>query len=146
MAHSMSCGAPKRRWTPSPSAVSSWSWGPLRLGPRPGSVPPGVLRDPEADAVSSTNWSGLTAPETTAWPEPGLALITVSVRVPVTGFAVNRTPAVAASTMTWTTTASPTSRLLIPLAERYATARSLQSDAQQRRTASTTASAPVTSR
>ena len=69
-------------------------------------------------AVSTTTWSGFTLPETTAWPGPALASMTVSVRVPVTGFAVNNTPALAAATTSWTTTASPTSRCRIPLAER----------------------------
>ena len=69
-------------------------------------------------AVSTTKWSGFTLPETTAWPGPALASMTVSVRVPVTGLAVNSTPALVAVTRSWTTTARPTSRWLIPLAER----------------------------
>ena len=65
-------------------------------------------------ALSTTKWSGLTAPETTASPRPGLASMTASCRRPVTGFAVNRTPATAASTIRWTTTASDTVEGLIP--------------------------------
>ena len=60
--------------------------------------------------LSTTKWSGLTAPETTASPSPGLASITVSCRVPVTGFAVNITPAAVASIIRCTTTASVTRR------------------------------------
>ncbi len=65
-------------------------------------------------ALSTTKWSGLTAPDTTASPSPGLASMTASCRRPVTGFAVNRTPATAASTICWTTTASDTAAGLIP--------------------------------
>ena len=69
-------------------------------------------------ALSTTKWSGLTAPETTASPRPGLASMTASCRLPVTGFAVKRTPATAASTIRWTTTASDTVEGLIPCVAR----------------------------
>ena len=68
--------------------------------------------------MSTTKWSGFTAPDTTASPSPGLASITVSCRVPVTGLAVNITPATAASTSRCTTTASATSPWSIALALR----------------------------
>ena len=42
---------------------------------------------------STTKWSGFTAPDTTASPRPGLASITACCRRPVSGFAVNSTPA-----------------------------------------------------
>ncbi len=48
-----------------------------------------------------------------------------------------------ASTIRWMTTASATVRWSMPLVLRYTTARSVHSDAQQRRTASSTASAPT---
>ena len=93
--------------------------------------------------LSSTKWSGLTDPLTTASPRPGLASMTVSPRRPVTGLTVNITPATAESTIRCTTTASRVSAWSIRLRTRYTTARSVQRDAQQRWTASRTASAPV---
>ncbi|GAA2899130.1 hypothetical protein GCM10020220_105870 [Nonomuraea rubra] len=62
--------------------------------------------------------SGFTAPETTASPSPGLASITLSRRLPVTGLAVNITPATRASTITWTTTASRTAAWSMPFDSR----------------------------
>jgi hypothetical protein len=50
-------------------------------------------------AVSTTKWSGFTAPDTIASPRPGLASITVSPRRPVSGLAVNITAAACASTI-----------------------------------------------
>jgi hypothetical protein len=88
----------------------------------------------------------VTRPETTASPRPGLASITTSFRAPVTGLAVNSTPAVSAAAMRWTTTASFTVAWSSPRCSRYAIARSVQSDAQQRRTASSSASDPTTLR
>ena len=67
---------------------------------------------------STTKWSGVTAPETTASPSPGLASITARRRRPERGSAVNRTPATAASTSTCTTTARRTPRGSIPFAAR----------------------------
>ncbi len=96
--------------------------------------------------MSTTKWSGFTAPDTTASPSPGLASTTASRRLPVTGFAVNSTPATADCTISCTTTASRTTSWSIPLLSRYATARSVHNDAQHRRTASSTASAPTTFR
>ena len=69
-------------------------------------------------AVSTTKWSGLTAPETTDSPSPGLASITASSRRPVTGLAVNITPATCDCTMSWMTTASRTARWSMRLAAR----------------------------
>jgi hypothetical protein len=65
-------------------------------------------------AVFTTKWSGFTAPETIASPSPGLASITACRRRPVRGFAVKSTPAVAAATISCTTTASRTPRGSIP--------------------------------
>jgi hypothetical protein len=95
-------------------------------------------------AVSTTKWSGLTAPETTASPRPGLASMTAWRRRPVTGLAVKRTPATSASIIFWITTARRTARWSMPLVVRYTTARSVHSDAQHRRTASSTGSWPTT--
>ena len=56
------------------------------------------------------------------------------------------TPEASASTMRWTTTAIRTPRGSVSRRMRYATARSENSDAQHRRTRSSTASAPMTFR
>ena len=88
----------------------------------------------------------VTAPLTTASPRPHAAASTISSRAPVVGFAVNMTPAASASTISWTTTASATSAGSIPRRARYATARDVHSDAQQSRTAVSSASSPRTSR
>ncbi|GAA2792694.1 hypothetical protein GCM10020219_074810 [Nonomuraea dietziae] len=69
-------------------------------------------------ARSTTNLSGLTAPDTTASPSPGAASMTASRRRPVTGLAVNITPATSASTIRWSTTASRTAAWSIPLEAR----------------------------
>ena len=69
-------------------------------------------------AVSTTKWSGLTAPETTASPRPRLASMTAWRRLPVTGFAVNRTPETSASTIRCTTTARRTAWGSMPLVAR----------------------------
>jgi hypothetical protein len=98
------------------------------------------------DAVSTTKWSGLTAPDTTASPSPELASITASRRLPVTGLAVNITPAASASTMRWTTTARATVAGSMFRLARYATARSVHSEAQHFRTASSSATASMTFR
>lgn len=145
MTHSTSCGSPRCSWAATPNDASSRSCAPERTGlPPPSPFPEPPFPEPPRPrldcrifpvAVSTTKWSGVTAPETTVCPGPALASMTVSPRVPVTGFALNSTPAVAASTTCWTTTARATSLWRIPLAERYATARSVQSEAQQRRTA-----------
>ena len=83
-----------------------------------------------------------TNPPTTASPRPQAALISTMSRRPVLGSAVNITPAAAASTSSWTTTARLTSAGSMPCLARYAIARAVHSDAQQRRTASSTASTP----
>jgi len=93
---------------------------------------------------SSTKWSGLTAPETMASPRPGLASITSSVRRPVTGLAVNITPATAASSLRCTATARCTARCWMPRWARYTTARSVNSEDQHSRTASSSAFSPTT--
>ena len=54
---------------------------------------PAAARGSAPVAVSTTKWSGLTAPDTTASPRPGLASMTAWRRRPVTGLAVNSTPA-----------------------------------------------------
>jgi hypothetical protein len=69
--------------------------------------------------------------------------MTVSERFPVTGLAVNITPATTASTICCTTTASWTLRGSMAFVARYDTARFVHSDAQQRWTASSTASDPT---
>ena len=58
----------------------------------------------------------MTSPETTASPSPLLASTTTADRSPVTGSAVNITPANSASTISWTTTAIRTSPGSIPCA------------------------------
>jgi hypothetical protein len=72
-----------------------------------------VTRSPD-----TTKWSGVTAPETTDSPSPVLASITQSARFPVTGSAVNSTPAALASTISCTTTASRTEEWSIPFTSR----------------------------
>src|SRR3981189_2840297 len=67
-------------------------------------------------------------------------------RRPVIGSAVKRTPATCAGTIRCTTTASPSARSSTACVVRYDTARSFQSDAQHRRTASRSAASPSTSR
>ena len=69
-------------------------------------------------AASSTQWSGLTAPETTASPSPGLASTTIWLRWPVSGLAVNSTPATLEATICCTTTASRTAAWSIAFAAR----------------------------
>jgi hypothetical protein len=69
-------------------------------------------------AVSTTKWSGLTAPETIASPRPGLASMTAWRRRPVSGLAVKSTPAIVASTISCTATARRTVRGSIPLLAR----------------------------
>ena len=95
-------------------------------------------------AVSTTKWSGFTAPETTASQRPWLASMTAWRRRPLTWLAVKSTPAIWASTMRWITTAGRTVRWSMPLVDRYTTARSVHNDAQQCRTACSTASGPTT--
>jgi hypothetical protein len=68
--------------------------------------------------ASTTKWSGLTAPDTTASPNPGLASMTECPRWPVTGSAVKSTPATCGSSICWTTTASRTVAWSMPLAVR----------------------------
>ena len=67
-------------------------------------------------------------------------------RRPVIGSAVKRTPALWASTIRCTTTASRSPCRSTPCVSRYATARSFQSDAQHLRTASISASSPLVPR
>ena len=59
-------------------------------------------------ALLTVSVSGVTAPETTASPSPQAAVIINSPRFPFTGLAVNITPAAAAGTSSWTTTARAT--------------------------------------
>ncbi len=59
-------------------------------------------------SASRTKRSGLTAPDTTDSPSPGLASMTSCRRLPVTGWAVNITPADVGVDQRWTTTASAT--------------------------------------
>src|SRR5512133_2664271 len=87
-----------------------------------------------------------TTPETTASPSPVDASTTIVVRSPLTGSAVNMTPATSALIMRWTTTAILTSSESIPIRLRYAMARSVHRDAQHRRIASITVPWPTTFR
>ena len=84
-AHSMSCGRPKCSSIRPATATRSASHpeGPSRLSARPDSSG-GSARAPR----STTRWSAVTAPDTTASPRPSPASITISVRAPVTGLAV----------------------------------------------------------
>ena len=79
---------------------------------------PAEWQEFDRPAGSTTKWSGLTEPETTASPRPSAASITVSARRPVKGFAVKRTPAVVAGTIRCTTTANSTVRWSMRLAAR----------------------------
>ncbi len=64
---------------------------------------------------SRTVWtSAFTRPETRASPRPTQASTEATVRLPVTGSAVNRTPAACGKTIRWTTTAIRTLRWLTP--------------------------------
>ena len=94
MAHSMSCGEPARRSTASPRATSSCSCSGMRQAePSPDVVSSRMVPPPGREriatrlsprrwsrtaevVVSTTKWSGLTAPETTASPSPGAASMT----------------------------------------------------------------------
>ncbi|GAB2958037.1 hypothetical protein GCM10027184_01190 [Saccharothrix stipae] len=106
-AHSTSTGTPWRSWIRAPSPASS------RTRASDSSEPPDRRTTPSADTTYS---SGVTVPPTRASPRPGAALTTVSVREPVTGLAVNSTPAASAGTIRCTTTASATS--VMPLRAR----------------------------
>ena len=86
--------------------------------------------------------SGVTAPETIASPSPQAPVIITSSRRPVTGLAVNITPAASANTNSCTITARATSSGAMFCLARYAMARAVQSEAQQRLTASSTACSP----
>ena len=125
-AHSTSCGRPKccsiaaprrasRRSTRSGRARTS-----VAAAPSTCSVPPPerariiTSRRPWRRSAMfqihqrfrNTKRSGVTWPDTTASPKPGLASMTISSRAPVTGLAVNITPAISAGTICCTTTAS----------------------------------------
>ena len=142
----MSCGTPKCASTRRPSAVSATACASVMhasdpssdgvCGARSGWVarsstrsvpPPGSARTATALSPSrrsttrpssTSRWSGLTIPDTTASPSPGLASSTARVRRPLTGSAVNSTPATCAATIRWTTTASRTSASSIPMSAR----------------------------
>ena len=133
IAHSMSCGTPNRASTRRPSATSAAICASVRLRPEvsslTSSVPPPargrmatILSPSRYSAIvpspSTTMWSGLTAPDTTASPSPGAASMTVRVRRPVSGSAVNSTPASSASSMRCTTTDSATSWWSMPASVR----------------------------
>jgi hypothetical protein len=90
--------------------------------------------------------SASTSPLTSASPRPKPASIDTMSRRPLTGSAVNRMPETSGSTMRCTTTLSFTPRWPKPLFARYNTARSVKSDTQQRRTASSSAGSPRTLR
>jgi hypothetical protein len=62
--------------------------------------------------------SGVTRPATIASPSPKLALTSISVRSPVVGLAVNRTPETSAGTIVWTTTPIATACWAIPMRRR----------------------------
>ena len=136
----MSCGTPKCASTRLPSAVSATACasvmqasGPsaavvccarssTRSVPPPGSARTATALSPSRRSTtrpsSTARWSGLTIPDTTASPSPGLASSTARVRRPLTGSAVNSTPATCAATIRWTTTASRTSASSIPRSAR----------------------------
>ena len=87
--------------------------------------------------------SGVTSPPTIASPSPQAALITASLRLPVSGLAVNRMPAASAGTSSCTTTA----RATLPGGDALAQAvgdgaRRPQRGPASLRTASSTAVAP----
>jgi hypothetical protein len=148
-AHSTSWGLPKCSCTRAPSRTSAATWSSVRQAASGAGrwTPFPSLRSRTAPVcVRTTKWSGSTAPLTTASPSPGLASMTLCPRAPVTGSAVKSTPATAASTIRCTTTASSVRAWSTRLRVRYSTARSVQSDAQHRWTASRTASAPSISR
>ena len=100
MAHSRSCGAPKCTSARRPSRSSARSWASSTLGrdqqaglvdpfgsaarqrPDGHTFAPGpALENSSGVALSITKWSGLTAPDTTASPRPGLASMTASCRL-----------------------------------------------------------------
>ena len=95
-----------------------------------------------APARSATQRSGVTRPETTHSPSPQLASITIRPRSPDTGSTVNSTPEVRASTSSSTPTARSPPWAGSPWRRRYSTARGEYRLAQQRRTWTSTSSAP----
>ena len=77
-----------------------------------------IRRSTTASSGPTTAWSGVTAPDTTDSPNPGLDSTTTRSRAPVTGCAVNITPAHSAWTMACTTTAIATAWSGMPSLER----------------------------
>ena len=75
-----------------------------------------------------------------------MASTEATTRLPLTGSAVNRMPAACGKTIFCTTTAIRTTRWSTPFRRRYATARSVKSEAQQRLMCWRTAAAPTTFR
>ena len=134
LVHSTSTGTPNSSWIRAPKPASSTACASSRTGRSRSSS--GTARSSVPSAVRSVmtvlapvvartttprvtvTVSGVTCPPTTASPSPQEALITVSVRVPVTGSAVNRIPDASAGTSSWTTTASATSSWETPCSSR----------------------------
>ena len=111
---------------------------PAALAPRRPCRRAGARR-PRPVASSTTRWSGFTVPETTASPSPGLASSTARCRRPLTGSAVNSTPATLRVDHPLDDDGQPHAGVVdAGLARGRPTARSVHSDAQQRRTASST--------
>ena len=132
-AHSTSCGLPqsvsmRSQSAPRWSTTSGWRSGAL-LGWRRR-----VSRRCRSGVFASVYCSGCTTPETTATPRPGAAWITMRVRSPCIGSAVNATPARRAGTMCCRTTAIRGMASVSPMCCRYATARADHHAAQQART------------
>ena len=94
-ANSTSCGPPSRRSMRRPISASSTISASLITG-RSCLTTRSVIWPAD---TSTTLWSGSTAPETTASPRPGAASMTAVPRLPLIGWAVNMTPAAAASTI-----------------------------------------------
>src|SRR5699024_12111901 len=78
----------------------------------------------------TANESAFTEPDTSDSPRPRTASMVVIRRFDVMGSAVNKTPAASEQTIVWITTAIRTDRWSMRLCSRYATARSVNSDAQ----------------
>ena len=94
------------------------------------------------------NSSGLTRPFTTDSPSPQDPSTTTTPRKPLSVSSVNIVPAHPRSlrTIRWMPTESATLRCSNPFCTRYAMARSVKSDAMQRRMAASSASGPRTCR
>jgi hypothetical protein len=96
MAHSTSCGCPYRSATARASAATAAACSAVSTAP-----PPGPDRVIEATPSRVTvHSSPIVSPDTGGSPSPATAVTIVVSRSPVTGWAVNATPAATGSTMT----------------------------------------------